>query len=773
MKNITTSFVDSFSKKNFSYDKNKNSNLNYNPKSNETFNRLKYLNNNKKYIKNNNNISNSNINNNFIDSFTQNHNSNLSLLNELIEQSNKLFNNSKECEFNNKTNEKNILLNSSENYKKFSPQKILIKKIKLNSSQKNLKPINNNNNSNNKIIKKIKLNIDCNLENNNNINNNKNKNNINNIENNTENLKIIKNITQMNENKYSFTIIPGNNEQLIKNCMKHRKNWEEIPKNKLNNNNAKNINLFWSPLSYSVNFNNYSNNNLNSNNNNNICLNYNNNIVNHFEFHNSISNKINLFTNLMYYCELTSKILFNFFPLTIIFRFGHLIYMEQLKVFSYFFNEMKSLIEIDKKRKYGNFFYLGNFEKIGYKTLLFIPKNFYKGKNYWLVKASNFNRGRFIEICNSISGINNAIQKFYEGDKKKFIDLANDEIEKNLSFNFKNVVLPKLNKNSQNNNNNDNYSNSENNNNLDNNIKTFTSPIKKIPSYPHKYTNLINRKINLSNNKPKKHKKKKENTKNEIHSFIDISGNIENVTTNNNNENNNKIFKSITKVIIQKYLEQPLLYHKRKFDMRIWVFLNFDGSIYMFKEGHLKASSLNFNLNSKDLFIHLTNYSVQKYNINFSKFEFGNEISFEQFQNSLINEHKLNLNVKNDIIPKIKEIIVCSMKSVEKKINKFQRNFCFELFGYDFIFDKDANPFLLEINTNPGLEESSPLINMLVPRMIDDLFRLTIDKIFQTKFDENVFEIKKNGEKKYVSPFKVTGYDDDENLWENIGKIEF
>ena len=736
MKNITTSFIDSFSKKNYNYDKN---NLNF-KKSIETFSKINYLNNNKNIVKNNTN----NNNNNYFDSFTQNHNSNLSLLKELIEQSNKL-NNNKDYEFNNnnnKTNNKNFLLNSSEiNYKKFTPQRLLIKKIKIDSSHKNLN--NNNNNNNNKIIKKIKLNINCNIEN----NNIEKKNNY------TEDYKIIKNISPLKENKYTFTIIPGNNEKLIKNCMKHRINWEEIPKNQLNNNNIKNINLFWSPLSYSVDFNLYSNNNLN-----------NNNIVNHFEFHNSISNKINLFTNLMYYCELTSKILFNFFPLTIIFRFGHLIYMEQLKVFSYFFNDIKDLIELDKKRKYGNFFYLGNFEKIGYKTLLFIPKNFYKGKNYWLVKASNFNRGRFIEICNSISSINKAVQKFYEGDKKKFIDLANDEIEKNYSFNIKNLVLPKINKNSNENN----LNTSDNNNIIENN----QTQIKKIPSYPHKYSNLIStRKFNLSHNKSKKkHKKKRENSKNEINSFIDISGHIENNTTNNENS---KIFKSITKVIIQKYLEQPLLYYGRKFDMRIWVFLNYDGNVYMFKEGHLKASSLNFNLNSKNLFIHLTNYSVQKYNINFSKFEFGNEISFEEFQNSLNNEHKLNLDIKKNIIPKIKDIIICSMKSVEKKINKFHRNFCFELFGYDFIFDKDVNPFLLEINTNPGLEESSPLINMLVPRMIDDLFRLTIDKIYKTKFDENVLKYEKKGEIKYVSPFKVDGYDDDENLWENIGNIEF
>jgi tubulin monoglycylase TTLL3/8 len=55
------------------------------------------------------------------------------------------------------------------------------------------------------------------------------------------------------------------------------------------------------------------------------------------------------------------------------------------------------------------------------------------------------------------------------------------------------------------------------------------------------------------------------------------------------------------------------------------------------------------------------------------------------------------------------------------------------------------------------LEESSPLIKMLVPRMIDDAFRLTIDKIFE-RSDKN----------KDISLFKVDGHKDEENMWQNI-----
>ena len=44
-------------------------------------------------------------------------------------------------------------------------------------------------------------------------------------------------------------------------------------------------------------------------------------IINHFEFHNEISNKKNLFINLLRYCEYNRINLFSFYPLTIILYF--------------------------------------------------------------------------------------------------------------------------------------------------------------------------------------------------------------------------------------------------------------------------------------------------------------------------------------------------------------------------------------------------------------------------------------------------------------------
>jgi D-alanine-D-alanine ligase-like ATP-grasp enzyme len=55
---------------------------------------------------------------------------------------------------------------------------------------------------------------------------------------------------------------------------------------------------------------------------------------------------------------------------------------------------------------------------------------------------------------------------------------------------------------------------------------------------------------------------------------------------------------------------------------------------------------------------------------------------------------------------------------VRKKLNHEDRKYCMEMFGYDFILDVDFNVWLIEVNTNPCIEESSPLLEMLLPRAI-------------------------------------------------------
>jgi len=89
-------------------------------------------------------------------------------------------------------------------------------------------------------------------------------------------------------------------------------------------------------------------------------------------------------------------------------------------------------------------------------------------------------------------------------------------------------------------------------------------------------------------------------------------------------------------VVLQKYVESPFLYNNRKFDMRIFVLITHNHEVFMFKEGHLKCCSLSYEEDSKNPFIHITNYSVQKHSKDFQAFEDGNEVSYQQFEVNLI-----------------------------------------------------------------------------------------------------------------------------------------
>lgn len=65
-------------------------------------------------------------------------------------------------------------------------------------------------------------------------------------------------------------------------------------------------------------------------------------------------------------------------------------------------------------------------------------------------------------------------------------------------------------------------------------------------------------------------------------------------------------------IIIQKYLDNPLLYYKRKFDIRCFVLVDSNLNVFFCREGHLKASSEFYDLGTTNKLIHITNYSLQK-----------------------------------------------------------------------------------------------------------------------------------------------------------------
>lgn len=71
----------------------------------------------------------------------------------------------------------------------------------------------------------------------------------------------------------------------------------------------------------------------------------------------------------------------------------------------------------------------------------------------------------------------------------------------------------------------------------------------------------------------------------------------------------------------------------------------------------------------------------------------------------------------------MKYIATNAIKAVYPKIEPYKRDHNFEVFGLDFMIDDQYKPFLIEINTNPCLELSSPLLTRLIPAMIENALR--------------------------------------------------
>ena len=83
----------------------------------------------------------------------------------------------------------------------------------------------------------------------------------------------------------------------------------------------------------------------------------------------------------------------------------------------------------------------------------------------------------------------------------------------------------------------------------------------------------------------------------------------------------------------------------------------------------------------------------------------------------------------------------------------------FSIFGYDFIIDAEMVTWLIEVNTNPCLEESSPLLQILLPRMMNDALKLTVDQVFQAKKSQSQYDTAQ------LNQFEVSGYDNADNMW--------
>ena len=86
----------------------------------------------------------------------------------------------------------------------------------------------------------------------------------------------------------------------------------------------------------------------------------------------------------------------------------------------------------------------------------------------------------------------------------------------------------------------------------------------------------------------------------------------------------------------------------------------------------------------------------------------------------------------------MKDIMIDSFLSVRHKMNPNKRKNVFELFGFDYMIDEDFRIWLIEINTNPFLGTPNTDMQILVPKMINELIAKVVDPKCEPEIDPEI-----------------------------------
>lgn len=77
----------------------------------------------------------------------------------------------------------------------------------------------------------------------------------------------------------------------------------------------------------------------------------------------------------------------------------------------------------------------------------------------------------------------------------------------------------------------------------------------------------------------------------------------------------------------------------------------------------------------------------------------------------------------------MKDIMIDCFLAAFNQLNPTKRDNCFELMGFDFLIDEDFRVWLIEVNTNPYFGVQNVHLPQFIDNLVDDTFRLTLDKI--------------------------------------------
>ncbi|XP_043466529.1 tubulin polyglutamylase TTLL13P-like [Leptopilina heterotoma] len=199
---------------------------------------------------------------------------------------------------------------------------------------------------------------------------------------------------------------------------------------------------------------------------------------------------------------------------------------------------------------------------------------------------------------------------------------------------------------------------------------------------------------------------------------------------------NLKDIKPYDRLICQVYLSKPFLIDGFKFDLRVYTLITSCDPlrIYVYNDGLVRFATTRYkepmNHNTSNVFMHLTNYSVNKHS---RMFVIDDEVGSKRKISTLNKWLKENNIAIDELWCKIDEVIV---KTILAAVPILKHNYhtcfpnhdltyaCFELLGFDILLDWKLKPFLLEVNHSPSFHTDAQLDKDVKESLLIDTFEM-------------------------------------------------
>jgi tubulin polyglutamylase TTLL6/13 len=194
-------------------------------------------------------------------------------------------------------------------------------------------------------------------------------------------------------------------------------------------------------------------------------------------------------------------------------------------------------------------------------------------------------------------------------------------------------------------------------------------------------------------------------------------------------------------IVAQRYISDPYLIDGLKFDLRIYVLLNGINPLraYVYNEGLARFATAEYEApnpkNLNNMFMHLTNYAINKNADNFMQNE--NEDGKGRSHKRSLNEVYKLLESKGHDIDSLKEkiddLIVKTLITGQPSMwyvyrssqpEDVENQLCFQILGFDVMLDKDLKPWLIEVNHAPSLATESAFDLKVKKELVQDTLRI-------------------------------------------------